>query len=69
MVKFPCVYIWEETGDIEKKLDVVHILNGILGLAKTRNLIFLKKKKKQFGFPVNQLTQSGAVKHLISKTT
>ena len=48
-----------------KKLDVVHILNGIL--AKTRNLIFLKKK--QFGFPVNQLTQSGAAKHLLSKTT
>ena len=41
MVKFPCVYIWEETGDIEKKLDVVHILNGIL--AKTRNLILKKK--------------------------
>ena len=37
MVKFHCVYIWEETGDIEKTLDIVHILNGIL--AKARNLI------------------------------
>ena len=33
----------DPTRDIEKKLDVVHILNGIL--AKTRNLFFLKKKK------------------------
>ena len=30
--------------DIEKKVGIFHVLNGIL--AKTRNLIFKKKKKK-----------------------
>ena len=38
----------DEHENIEKKVDVFHILNGIL--AKTRNLIFPYEEKTQFGF-------------------
>ena len=31
----------DEHGDIEKKLEIFHILNGVL--AKTRNIIFYKR--------------------------
>ena len=31
----------DEHGDIEKKLEIFHILNGVL--AKTRNIIFQKR--------------------------
>ena len=49
----------DEQENIEKKVDVFHILNGIL--AKTRNLIFPYKEKTQFGFLVNK---SDAAKRL-----
>ena len=43
-----------EHGDIEKKLDIFHILNGIL--AKTRNLILWKKNSLAF-LSIDQLNQ------------
>ena len=51
--------------EIERKVDILHILNGIL--AKTRNRILQKQKQNQwFGFLVDQ---SDAAKRLSSKTT